>query len=77
MENLKLEGNHDDLNHFLIDDEDDNDGDDLTPDVHKDLEAKGFTGKATRNLEEHQSDSSDDDGGARIEILADEDYESD
>ncbi|SAM09705.1 hypothetical protein [Absidia glauca] len=77
LENLKLEGNHDDLNHFLIDDEDDNNGDDRTPDGHKDLEAKEPTGKATRVPEDHQSDSSDDDGGAHIEILADEDYESD
>jgi hypothetical protein len=77
LENLKLEGNHDDLNHFLIDDEDDSNGGERTPDGHKDLEAKGPTGKATRDPEDHQSDSSDDDGGAHIEILADEDYESD
>ncbi|KAI8338879.1 hypothetical protein BC941DRAFT_421455 [Chlamydoabsidia padenii] len=73
LENLNLDnGNHVDLDHFLTDDDDDKDDGD-TLDKNKDLSIKPTTNKA---IQEQTSDSSDDDG-AHIEILADEDYESD
>lgn len=81
MENLKFD-NYDsgDLNSFLSDGDGDDDTTEMNKKVLHSAMMNGMDKTSTAKIDtpsQHNQDSSDDDDTAHVEILADEDYESD